>query len=101
MSRYKCKNVLISEHFNKKIDYIDDRRHKSNKNVYILDALTRKSFHSDRLPGLWRFYFDNLEDAVFLENSLIYLRLCFCGETHMYPPVVDGCQKEIEFEEDR
>lgn len=87
---------IISSHFNDKITNIEDRR--SSAGGYQFDARTHKSYHSQRVSGLWRFYLDDLDEALELQKALVYLRLCYIDDLSNITPCIDK-QCEINFEE--
>ena len=87
--------VIISSHFNDKITNIEDRR--STAGGYQFDARTHKSYNSDRVAGLWRFYVDNLDEAVELQKALVYLRLSYTEDVGRIEPCLEN-QLELKFE---
>lgn len=89
------KTIILSEHFNEPIQFFEDRRKNFCNHTFMLDAKVRSRSYQFRKSGLWRIYFDNLDDAVELEFVFFYLHYCFIGDTYIYPFSFDDIQLSL------
>lgn len=70
--------IVISDKFQRPIDYFEDRR--TQPGGYAIDADVHSSKYNKRHSGLWRVYFDTLDDAVELMNAFLYLHYVYADQ---------------------
>ena len=89
-------HIVISEKYQRPIEYFEDRR--TQPGGYAIDADIRvPKYSSDRKSGLWRIYFDKLDDAVELMNAFLYLHYAYSDQVS-YPFKVEDNQFALNFD---